>query len=70
MLVPPLIPIVPHCCISPSLKSNKTSGELQIQYMNYNKLKKNFGWKPKYEFEKVLPEVFKWYEDYFKKISP
>ncbi len=52
------------------IKKNKTSGELQVQYMNYIKLNKNFGWKPKYEFGKVLPEVFKWYEDYFKNTSP
>tara|TARA_Y100000590_G_scaffold465293_1_gene637198 strand:- start:2892 stop:3914 length:1023 start_codon:yes stop_codon:yes gene_type:complete len=49
------------------MKKNKTSGELSIQYMDYKKLNKYFNWKPKHKFEAVLPKVYQWYENYFKK---
>ena len=49
-----------------SMKKNRTSGELSVQYMNYKKLNKHFGWKPKKKFQVILPEVYAWYENYFK----
>ena len=39
-------------------------GEILIQYMNYKKLNKYFSWKPKNNFEKVLPSLFEWYKEY------
>ena len=53
--------------ITKNMKKNKTSGELSVQYMDFEKLKKYFGWKPKNKFELTLPAVYDWYENYFKK---
>ena len=52
--------------ITDDMKTNKTTGELSIQYMDYKKLKKYFGWKPKSEFKTNLPKIYNWYESYFR----
>ena len=53
--------------ITKSMKKNKTSGELSVQYMDFEKLNNYFGWKPKNKFEHTVPTVYEWYENYFKK---
>lgn len=45
-------------------KNKKMQGEIAVQYMNYKKLNNYFGWKPKNNFEKVLPSLFEWYKKY------
>ena len=50
-----------------SIKNNKTTGELSVQYMDYKKLNKFFGWKPKHKFLNTLPELVNWYKKYLKK---
>ena len=49
------------------MKSKKSKGEIPFQYMDYKKLKKYFGWQPKYEFKDTINNVFDWYEKYFNK---
>ena len=49
------------------MKSKKSKGEIPFQYMDYKKLKKYFGWQPKYEFKDTINDVFDWYEKYFNK---
>ena len=53
--------------ITKSMKKNKTSGELSVQYMDYKKLYDYFGWKPKGNFNLNLPKIYNWYKSYFKK---
>ena len=53
--------------ITKNMKKNKTSGEISIQLMDFKKLKKYFGWRPQNKFEHILPTVYDWYENYFKK---
>ena len=48
------------------MKNNKTTGELSVQYMDYKKLNDYLGWRPKNDFAKTLPCLFKWYKKYFK----
>lgn len=48
-----------------SMKSKKSKGEIPYQYMDYKKLKKYFGWKPKYKFEETMGTIFEWYKKYF-----
>ena len=43
-------------------KSKKTIGELDCQYMDYQKVKKYFGWKPHYSFEQGIEETLDWYK--------
>ena len=45
-------------------KKNRTSGEISIQFMDHKKLKKKFGWKPKKNMDKAIPELFRWYKNY------
>ena len=49
------------------IKKNKTKGELSAQYMDYKKLNKFFGWKPKYKFLSTLPKLVNWYKKYLNK---
>ena len=49
------------------IKKNKTKGELSVQYMDYKKLNKFFGWKPKYKFLSTLPKLVNWYKKYLNK---
>ncbi len=51
------------------IKKNKTKGEISAQLMDYKKLNKYLGWKPKYKFLDTLPELVEWYKKYFEKIS-
>jgi CDP-glucose 4,6-dehydratase len=53
--------------IKKKMYKNKTRGEISIQFMDYKKLNLFLGWKPKYKFKQTLPELFKWYQSYFKK---
>jgi len=48
------------------MKNKKTFGEINFQFMNYNKLYKFFKWKPKYNISSSLDQTFKWYEKYLK----
>ena len=34
--------------------------------MDYSKLNKFFGWKPKYKFDDTIDEVLNWYYKYLK----
>ncbi len=51
------------------IKKNKTKGEISAQLMDYKKLNKYLGWKPKYKFLDTLPELVEWYKKYFEKNS-
>jgi len=50
-----------------NIKKNRVKGEISVQFMDYKKLYKYFKWKPKKNFEKSLPSLFKWYGNYLKK---
>ena len=52
--------------VTVDMKKNKTTGELSIQYMDFKKLKKYFGWKPESKFKTNLPKIYNWYESYFR----
>ena len=49
-------------------KNKKTIGEIDYQYMDHKKVKKYFGWSPKYNFEKGINETFDWYKENIKKL--
>ena len=49
------------------MHKNKTKGEILVQFMDYKKLNLFLKWKPKYKFEQTIPELFKWYQSYFRK---
>lgn len=47
-------------------KKHKTKGELSAQFMDYKKIFKYVGWKPKHQFSKTIPIIFKWYRKHLK----
>ena len=53
--------------ITKLMNKKKTKGEIPYQFMDYSKLNKFFGWKPKYQFNDTIEEVFNWYFKYLKK---
>ena len=44
------------------MKEKKTIGEIQCQYMNYDKVNKYFGWEPTHTLDQGLEKSIKWYE--------
>lgn len=46
--------------------NSQTAGEIDIQYMGYDKVNKYFGWKPLINFDAGLKETIQWFEKYLK----
>ena len=44
---------------------NNTVNEIPIQSVNFNKIQKVLGWKPKYSLKTTIPGIFDWYSSYF-----
>ena len=53
--------------IKKEFSNKKTTGEIQHQFMTYEKLKKFFGWSPKYDLDKGLIETYDWYLNFCSK---
>lgn len=39
--------------------------EIPTQSINWRKIKKTLGWRPKNNLQKTIPEIYNWYESYF-----
>ena len=50
-----------------SMQNKDTKGEIQCQYMNYDKVQKYFDWSPITNLNEGLTKTLKWYESYFTK---
>ena len=48
-------------------KNKKLTGEIEHQFMTYDKLNKYFGWKPRYSIDKGLKNTFDWYKNFLEK---
>lgn len=46
--------------------NRQTTGEIDNQYMNYDKLNRYFGWQPSIDFDTGLRQTIAWYEKYFR----
>ncbi len=46
---------------------SQTTGEIDIQYMDYEKVNNFFGWKPCVDFDTGLRETIRWFERYLKR---
>lgn len=44
---------------------SRAINEIPNQSVNFNKIKKELGWKPTSNFKKVIPSIFEWYKTYF-----
>ena len=50
--------------VEKAFRGRKTTGEIDIQFMNFDKLNEFFGWKPKTEFSDGLKKTVQWYRNY------
>jgi|TARA_Y100000389_G_scaffold153891_1_gene154259 CDP-glucose 4,6-dehydratase len=48
-------------------KNKKLIGEIEHQFMTYDKLNKYFGWKPRYSIDEGLKYTLNWYKGFLKK---
>lgn len=48
---------------------SRAINEIPTQSVNFNKIKKELGWKPTNSFKTVIPSVFNWYKNYFENIN-
>jgi CDP-glucose 4,6-dehydratase len=46
---------------------HQTTGEINFQFMNYDKLNRYFGWNPSIDFEAGLKQTIEWYNEYFRR---
>jgi len=53
--------------ITKDMVGKKTIGEIECQYMDYEKVNKFFKWEPKHNFNEGLIKTIKWFEGYLKK---
>lgn len=49
-----------------SMKDKKTTGEIDCQYMDFEKVNEYFGWKPRHSFEEGLKKTTEWFRRYDK----
>ena len=50
--------------IRKNMIGKNTVGEIECQYMDYEKVNKYFGWKPKHNFIDGLSKTIEWYKNY------
>lgn len=43
--------------------------EIPVQSINFNKIKKTFGWKPKTNLKTTIPAIYDWYKSYFDSVK-
>jgi len=48
------------------MKDKRTVGEIDCQFMDFEKVNQHFGWSPKHSFEEGLAKTIEWYKGYFK----
>ena len=49
------------------MKDKKTSGEIETQFMDFEKANKFTGWKPSHSLEEGLSKTIDWYIKYLRK---
>jgi dTDP-D-glucose 4,6-dehydratase len=45
--------------------NKQTTGEIDCQYMTFDKVNKLFGWKPETDFDSGIRSTVGWYREYF-----
>lgn len=48
------------------MKNKETIGEIDCQFMGYEKVQEHFGWRPKHSLEAGIAKTIKWFEGYLK----
>lgn len=48
------------------MKGKETVGEIDCQYMDFEKVNQDFGWSPKHSFEEGVAKTIEWFKGYLK----
>lgn len=48
------------------MKGKQTVGEIDCQYMDFEKVNQHFGWTPKHSFEEGVEKTIEWFKSYLK----
>ncbi len=48
------------------MKGKETTGEIDCQYMGFDKVKEHFGWSPKHSFSEGVAKTIEWFQGYLK----
>jgi CDP-glucose 4,6-dehydratase len=48
------------------MKGKETVGEIDCQYMDFEKVNQHFGWSPKHSFEEGVAKTIEWFKGYLK----
>ena len=48
--------------IQEQMRSARTTGEITVQYMDYDVVQKDFGWKPSTNFSDGLDHTISWFK--------
>jgi len=48
------------------MKGRETFGEIDCQFMDYEKVNRDFGWTPRHSFEEGIAKTIDWFRGYFK----
>ena len=51
------------------MKGKETQGEIDTQYMDYEKVNKFFDWSPEHSFDEGLDKTIEWFTAYLKTIN-
>lgn len=54
--------------INSQLRKNKTVGEIDCQYMDFEKVNKYFSWSPSTNFDQGIEKTISWYKNYLNKV--
>ena len=54
--------------VNSQLSKNTTVGEIDCQYMDYEKVNKYFGWMPSTSFDQGIEKTIAWYKNYLNKV--
>ncbi len=49
-----------------AMKGKETTGEIDFQYMGFDKVNEHFGWFPEHPLEKGVIKTIEWFEGYLK----
>lgn len=44
---------------------NNAANEIPVQSINFNKIKKQLGWRPEKSLKLTIPSIYNWYQEYF-----
>ena len=51
------------------MKGKRTIGEIDCQFMDFEKVNRHFGWSPQQDFRQGLTKTIEWFKSYHQRTS-